>query len=361
MVNSNKQQFTVLDLFSGAGGFSLGFHQANYKLIGAVEWDAHAMETHQANFPHSKDILGDITKVSDEEVLANYAGVDVIIGGPSCQGFSNANRSNRYSEEAIQKNKLFFEFLRFVKLLQPQALVMENVPQILTRDGGYARDEIIAYLSDLGYQVSYQVLLASQYGVPENRRRAFFVGVRTGQAFDFSAIPLKEPVTIKDTLSDIYNQDADGPYLTEPQSAYQHYLRQNSNTLTNHELRTHASDKLARIKTVPQGENWRAIPKHLYGNRNFSEKTHANEYRRLHEDEQSGTIVSKLSQIHPIHHREITVREGARIQSFPDNFIFKGPRTKQALQVGNAVPPLLSQAIAQELINYLEPQTKNEE
>lgn len=345
----------VLDLFSGAGGFSYGFREAGFNVVGAVEWDKDAYTTHQHNFPHSQDILGDITQITDDEVLTKYQGVDVIIGGPPCQGFSNANRTNIYSEEAQQKNKLFLEFLRFVRLLQPTIAVMENVPAILTRDNGATIEAIHTLYKDMGYQVTERVLLASDYGVPENRKRTIIVAVKEPyDIFNHDWIQKKPLVTVKEALSDLYEQPEgiDGDYHSEPQSDYQQLMRQHSHTVTNHTAKKHSHEKLLRIQSVPQGKNWKSIPKEYYFKRKFGKNTHSSQYHRLDESKPSTTVTSKIEQIHPLLDREITVREGARIQSFPDHFEFKGPQTKQQLQVGNAVPPLMAQAIAETLITY---------
>lgn len=348
-------KYNVLDLFSGAGGFSLGFQNAGFNIVGGVEWDKHASATHSKNFPNSLDIQGDITEISDDEVLSKFGdkGVDVIIAGPSCQSFSNANRTDDpYSEKAIARNKLFFEVLRFAKLLNPRFVIIENVPQILTSDKGYAKIAITNYLEDLGYQVEVEVLLASDFGVPENRRRAFFVASKTGQ-FSFDDLAKKPKVTVREALSDLYGMEEDGEYVIEPKSDYQKLMRENSSFLHNQEPRKHKWEIIERMKHVPQGGNWRYIPKHAYRGCNFSENTHSSEFYRLKEDIQSNTIIGKLSNTHPIHNRFITVREGARIQSFPDDFIFTGPKTKQGLQVGNAVPPMLANAIATRVYEIL--------
>lgn len=358
-------EYNVLDLFGGAGGFSEGFKQAGFNIVGAVEWDKHAMESHQANFPNTVDHLGDITEISDEEVLSLWGnkGVDVIISGPSCQSFSNANRTeDPYGETARNRNRLFFEVLRFTKLLNPEIVVIENVPQILTRDKGAAKETIKEYLADLGYTTTYQNLLASEYGVPEHRRRAIFVGVRGNRKFDFDTMNKQDMVTVKEALSDLYDaqtysareESNTQSYPTEPQSDYQAYMRRQSEQLTQHTVANHNKKVIERLDSIPQGGNWQDIPSEFMGDMNFHpSRTHSNNYRRLHEDEPSHTLTSKLDQGHPIHPRRISIREGARLQSFPDHFIFKGPRTKQALQIGNAVPPLLARALAEGLMQVL--------
>lgn len=355
MGNNKKQKYKVLDLFCGAGGFSLGFHLAGYDVIGGVEFNKAAHLSHKANFPDGNDFLGDIQTLTDEEVIERYTGVDVIIGGPPCQGFSSANRMSYLNEESQKRNRLFFEFIRFVKLLQPQACVIENVPQILTKDGGFARLAIMDILSEEGYDVNVDVLDASEYGVPEKRRRAFFVGTRTGGPFHFNSIPRLPVVTVGDALSDLYASEGDyTQYKDEPSNAYQEFMRKNSPGLRNHSPRQHAADVLELMKEIPQGGNWKDIPQSKWGGRKFSSSTHSSVYSRADEGKPSRTVTSKGDIIHPHFNRQVTAREAARLQSFPDWYTFIGGSTAQFLQVGNAVPPLLAKAIATELRGYLQ-------
>lgn len=352
--------YNVLDLFSGAGGFSLGFEQAGFNIVGAVEWDKHAMASHQYNFKETTDILGDITKISDEEILSKYNGknIDVIIAGPSCQSFSSANRTqDPYSEEAKSRNRLFFEVLRFSKLLGPKVVVIENVPQILTKDKGFAKEAIYKYMQDLGYTTTVKVLIATYYGVPEYRKRAFFVSIKGDEEFDFDTVEKHDIVTVYDALSDLYEQPTSSgcnAYVEEPKTDYQKLMREGSTELCQHTISRHNEDVLKRLASIPQGGNWQDIPEELREGVKFDHsKTHSSSYRRLHEEEPSYTITSKLGQGHPIQTRRISIREAARIQSFPDRFIFQGPRSKQALQIGNAVPPLLAQALAKAILEKI--------
>lgn len=347
------KKYKVLDLFSGAGGFSLGFHLSGYEVVGGVEFNKNAHLSHQANFPNGIDYLGDIQGITDEEVLSSYSGVDVIVGGPPCQGFSAANRMNYMSDESVERNKLFFEFIRFVKLLQPQACIIENVPQILTKDGGFAKDTIMEILSNEGYQVSVQVLDASLYGVPEKRRRAFFVATRV-QPFYFGNLEEQPMVTIKDALSDLYSTEGNyEEYLSEPLTPYQEYLRKGSGGLNNHKPRQHSASVVELMGHVEQGSNWKSIPEEHWGGRKFTKSTHSSVYWRADEGQPSRTLTSKGDIIHPLYARQVTVREAARIQSFPDWYQFLGGSSAEFLQVGNAVPPLLSKALADELKRHL--------
>lgn len=343
----------VLDLFSGAGGFSLGFKLAGYDVVGCVEWDKDAMHTHQTNFGVGKDILGDITKVTDEEIQEMFGeeGIDVIIAGPSCQSFSNANRmEDPNSQKAKERNRLFFEVLRIASIIRPKAIVIENVPQILTRDKGFAKEEIHRYLGELGYETVSKVLVSSDYGVPENRKRAIFVALK-GEEFDFSDIKKEEKVTVYDALSGLYGlTEEESDYIHVATTPYEKYLRDGSQKITQHIIKEHNEDYKHRISYIPQGGNWEDIPKSEYRGVSLRKGvTHSNRYRRLDENGQSPTITTKKDLIHPLENREISIREAARIQSFPDWFKFEGSKTKKAMQIGNAVPPLMARSIAEAL------------
>lgn len=341
----------VLDLFSGCGGISLGFKLSGYEIIGGIDVNSDASQTFQNNFPNSKAYCKDLMDISEEEIIELYPNikeVDVVVGGPPCQGFSSANRYLK--EEDDPRNKLFFEFLKFVKIAEPKAVVIENVRGILTKDNGYAKDRIISILEELGYKVSYRVLNAAEYGVPQKRLRNFFVATKE-EVFDFNLIEKhKEIITVEDAIGELYdldNQTEQEIYYIEdaPQTEYRHYLRNEDNSIHNHKI-TYPMDRVQeRMSYVPQGGNWKDVPEELWDT--IRSNRHSSAYKRLKEDEYSITIdTGHGNYFHPIYHRVPTVRESARIQSFPDSFIFSGSKTSQFKQVGNAVPPLLAKSIA---------------
>ena len=339
----------VLDLFCGAGGLSYGFKLAGYNIFGGIDFDKSAIETHRRNFDSKYDICGNIENISDEEIREKFYGkIDVIIGGPPCQGFSSANRNE--PEKDDPRNKLFFEFIRFVEILQPKAFVIENVKEILTKDNGYAKDRIVKITSELGYKVNYKILLSSDYGVPQNRRRAIFVGIRedNGAVFNFNTMTKSDTlVTVYDAIGDLYYSKG------QFSNAFLDYVRDTNGVIYNHEKPVHSEIVVNRIAHVPQGGNWKDIPENLWKNKRNNR--HSSAYRRLDFSKPSITIdTGHMNYFHPIENRTPTVRESARLQSFPDSFIFYGNRGEQLKQVGNAVPPLLGKAIAVAIKDYIE-------
>lgn len=345
------KKLTCLDLFSGAGGMSLGFQLGGFEIIGGVEWDKAAAATHERNFPHAKEYAGDIKAITDDEVLEHFKGVDVIVGGPPCQGFSSANRWEKEKDDP--RNKLFFEYLRFIRLLRPKAFVIENVRQILTRDNGYAKDRIEELAREMGYETSVRVLLASDYGVPQDRRRAVFVGVQSdyNKAFDFDTLKKVERlVTVQEAIGDLYS-----PQFAIS-SEFSRYVR-DAKEISNHDIKFPCAKVIERMKYVPQGGNWQDVPKEMWDTQR--DNRHSSAYRRLRLDAPSITIdTGHMNYFHPIEHRVPTVRESARLQSFPDSFVFTGNQGEQFRQVGNAVPPLMGKAIAEAVKSFISSKKK---
>jgi DNA (cytosine-5)-methyltransferase 1 len=355
-------KFKVLDLFSGCGGISLGFGLAGYEIAAGIDFNQESIFTHQCNFPNSNSICADLMEFSDELIVKTFqkTKIDIIVGGPPCQGFSSANRWQK--ENVDPRNKLFFEYLRFVEILQPKAVVIENVRGILTRDEGYARKRIFTLLENLGYNVACQVLNASDYGVPQNRFRAFFVALKNNVSkvpFDFGSLQNKPKVTVYEAIGELYNLEKKSKtdvytLFKPPINNYAKYLRSKENKVLNHEVIYPADLTQQRISYVPQGGNWQDIPEELFDN--VRNNRHSSAFKRLNEKDQSVTIDTgnaHSNYYHPKYNRIPTVRESARIQSFPDDFIFKGSRTSQYRQIGNAVPPLLAKAVADLLKTYL--------
>jgi len=337
----------VLDLFCGAGGLSLGFKLAGFNILGGVEWDKAAMETHSTNFKTKFEFCGDIKKITDEQIKKELNGVDVIIGGPPCQGFSAANRHEK--EESDPRNKLFFEYLRFIRILKPKAFVIENVRQILTKDNGYAKNRILEITEELGYNVNVKVLLSSEYGVPQDRRRAVFVGIRKdiGTTFNFDLMEKNNNVvTVYDAIGDICypEKNISNMFLS--------YAKDTNGVLSNHDPKFPNKKVQKRMSFVPQGGNWQDVPEELWDTKRTNR--HSSAYRRLSFNKPSITIdTGHMNYFHPLENRIPTVRESARLQSFPDSFIFCGNQGQQYRQVGNAVPPLMAKAIAKELLKLI--------
>lgn len=344
-----KNKHTFIDLFSGCGGLSLGFEMAGFTGILAIDNWKDALITYAYNRKGARTLCGDLAILDPYKIKAEYdiSDVDVIIGGPPCQGFSVAGK--RIIED--ERNKLYKAFVGFVDCFRPHAFVMENVPNILSIGNGVVKDSIIKDFASLGYKVSVQVITASDYGVPQNRRRAVFVGLANGKEFQFPEPYKIEKVTSFDALSDLpENSLADGsPYPTEPSCDFQCYARKDSNGVYNHDITIHNDKTKEIIAMVPDGGNYKDLPLELQHTR----KVHI-AWTRLCSTKPSFTIdCGHNHHFHYKYNRVPTARESARLQSFPDRFIFLGNKGSQLRQIGNAVPPLMSKAISNQLIKYL--------
>lgn len=340
--------YKVLDLFCGAGGLSLGFKLAGYKIVGGIDFQRDAIQTHEANFKGSKSICGDICEINDEMVKTLFGNrVDIIIGGPPCQGFSAANKQQKLEDDP--RNKLFFEFIRFVRILKPKAIVIENVRQILTKNNGFAKNKILEILKELDYNVDVRVLNASEFGVPQSRNRAVFIGIKKefGEVNYDRIKKINKLISVEEAIGELYSlENNDNNILTEkPKTTFQKYLRAKDNVVLNHDIKYPNKEVQERMKYVPQGGNWRDVPEKLWKVKRTNR--HSSAYKRLDASKPSITIdTGHMNYFHPIYNRVPTVRESARLQSFPDDFIFIGTTTSQLRQVGNAVPPLLAKAVA---------------
>jgi len=358
-----KRGWTAIDLFCGAGGLSEGFAQAGFHVLAGNDFDDYAGETFSATHPEAAFLPGPIQDVSVSALL-KAAGLkagklDCLIGGPPCQAFSVYNHKRGMHDE---RSSLFREYLRIVKGLRPKWVVMENVTGITSAGNGQAVQEILEGLSSLGYHVETNILRAEEYGVPQERRRILFIGNRTKTPIIWPR-PTHGPgllpfVTIKEAIGDLpvlKNGEDPGPipYRTSPRTAYQKELRRGEKLVYNHAAPKLGKINLDRMKYIRQGGSWRDIPVDLLpeGMKRARRSDHTKRYGRLHPDGLSSTILTKCdlhwgAYIHPDQDRTLTVREAARLQSFPDTFHFSGPKTEQYVQVGNAVPPVLGRSIA---------------
>lgn len=354
-----KKKLTVLDLFCGCGGISCGYSLAGFEIIGGIDFNQDAVNTFKLNFKKAIVHCADITTITEQTIIEDYNGVDVIVGGPPCQGFSSANRWQKELEDP--RNKLFFEYLRFVRILKPKVLMIENVRGILTRDNGYAKERIATLLNEMGYSVKMDVLDASDYGVPQNRHRAIIVGINKdfrAIEFDFELLEKRPKVTVLDAIGELYQFESSNPekkHLDEsPTSPFREFLRRPDSIVLDHEVIYPADKVQKRISYVPQGGNWQDVPADMWPT-NRSNR-HSSAYKRLKEDDQSCTIDTgnaHSNYFHPLYNRIPSIRESARLQSFPDSFEFVGTRGSKYKQVGNAVPPLLAKAIAEQIKNIL--------
>jgi len=318
-VKNPSKQFSIVDLFAGAGGMSLGFEMAGYKVASAVELVDIAADTHERNFPHCEVHRGDISNFRTSDVL-RASNVRVVVGGPPCQGFSVAGKRDPNDP----RNRLFREFVRVVDELQPDYFVMENVPGILTMKGGKVKDAILEAFDEIGYpNVSIAILEAASLGVAQIRARAIFIGNRHGLANPFPAPLLKpeEYIPIEAAIGDLPAWDR-LPAI-------------------NHEWTKHSKAFEKRISQVPPGGS-------LY-------ETFMDAYKRQYEGVPSMTIKENHggTHIHPTLNRCISAREMARLQSFPDDFIFCGPMKKAMWQIGNAVAPLMAKSIGLALAPFI--------
>ena len=337
---------TFIDLFCGAGGMSTGFEMAGFCPILAIDNWQDALDTYQYNKPGARTLCADLSIIDPQNIKEQYniSSVDVIIGGPPCQGFSIAGK--RIIDDV--RNKLYKSFVQFVGVFQPSVFVMENVPNILSIGDGMVRDSIISDFTNLGYEVVYKILTASDYGVPQNRRRAFFVGTKSGIRFSFPNPTLSTPITAKEALSDLPDESIDdgGCYPTPPQSDYQALMRQGCSAVYNHCATIHTEQTKRIIAMVPDGGNYTCLPKELQ----LTRKVHI-AWTRLHSDRPSITIdTGHNHHFHYEYNRVPTARESARLQSFPDSYRFLCGKTSQLKQIGNAVPPLLAKCVAEEIL-----------
>lgn len=353
----------VIDLFAGVGGLSLGFKQQGFEIVLANEYDESIAKAYKENHKTTKMIVGDITKLDLEDTFGKYAGkVDVIIGGPPCQGFSQKGQRKTIHDE---RNFLFKNYVSVVGIVKPRYFVMENVPNLLTAENGYFLNEIEELFSTMGYKLEHGVLNASDYGVPQNRRRAVIIGKLHDNAPKLPK-PYAEKVNIWDAISDLaYLQSGEGVFEQEyrcaPQSKYQEKLRGQSTRLYNHMATKHSKLALERLALIPPNAGKEVLPEE-----HLTKSIYSGTWTRMRKDEISVTITTRFDTpssgkfTHPFLDRAITVREAARIQSFPDQFIFIGNKGSQMKQVGNAVPPLLAAAIAEVIMSDMKEEEKHD-
>ena len=354
-----QKELKVIDLFSGCGGLSLGLKRAGFQILLGADFWADSLVTFKNNHPDSQVLETDISKVESIELKkAAKDEPDVIVGGPPCQGFSISGPRNFYDK----RNRLYLDFIRMVKKIRPKAFIIENVPGLAALFAGEVKKKIIDEFSKAGYTVNAQILNASDYGVPQNRKRIFFVGLKSKELFQFPlpthSLPnpnnSKQKVTVGEAISDLPLLDNESGleeivYNSPPLSDYQQAIRKGSKAIYNHIASRHSERTKKIIRLVPEGGNYKDLPEHLRDSRNFHIA-----WTRLDRNKPSPTIdTGHRHHFHPVANRVPTVRECARLQSFPDRFIFYGPKTSQYKQVGNAVPPILAEAIGKQLLGYL--------
>lgn len=327
------KKYTYIDLFSGAGGMSLGFDNAGFKNLFAIEFNKNFAETYKKNFPNHQLIVDDIKNVTEKKIhdIIKTERVDVVIGGPPCQGFSIAGNIGRNFIDD-DRNRLFKEFVRFVNCLKPRIFILENVKAMESHNNGKTIKEIISSFEQIGYKVKYKVLNAADYGVPQERRRIFLVGTLGKNAFKF---PVKEQkvVTIKEAIGDL-------PKLKSGETS----------NIPNHNAMAHTKQMLEKMIYVKDGGNRNDIPEVLRPKSGDSRK-----YIRYNSKKPSVCVTGDMRKIfHYEQNRALTCRELARLQTFPDSFTFYGNTGNIQQQIGNAVPVLLAYKIALQVKEVLD-------
>ena len=385
---------SVLDLFAGAGGLSLGFSQAGFNVEAAIECDAWASETYQKNHGQTRVYCLDITE-EDDPFFKQFKGVDAVIGGPPCQGFSISASNRRDPKD--KRNYLYKNFLNVVAIVSPKLILIENVKEFATKkdpSGEKILDTLENKLSLMGYRINGLLLNAKHFGVPQDRVRFFLLASKYKKPIVHQTHGLKNTLFNKykpclslwDAISDLpevkprqFKEGETFTYEKLPENTYQKEMRKGSDLIKNHIPMRHTDRIIERLSKITIGTNVESIEeKHKPRKRGqiqeISGKTYSQNHRRLNPNVPGKTITASFysSFIHPFQHRNLTVREAARIQSFPDWFEFYGLRTKlshkllnkkgiyhemhldQFNQVGNAVPPILAKVLANALLKTLE-------
>jgi len=351
----NNNKFNVLDLFSGCGGLSAGFLNEGYNIIAGIDLNDEAIETFNYNFPGSEGIVADLSDIDLFESqffksLLKYK-INVIVGGPPCQGFSIAGK--RIMNDP--RNKLYRAYFNFIKSFNPEIVLMENVPTLVNMYNGAVFNNIISDLEEFGYHVKHFILNSADYGVPQLRKRVFILGVKNGRKFYlpkpdtvFNHITTKMAISDLPLLENELGTDV-AYYPVDSETDYQKAMRNGSVKLFNHWKVEHKQKTIDIIKLVPDGGNYKNLPVELQQTRKVNIA-----WTRMNSKKPCFTIDAGHN--HHFHYkanRVPTVRECARIQSFPDTFRFFGKKTSQYRQVGNAVPPILAGKIARSIIEVL--------
>lgn len=346
----------AIDLFAGCGGLSKGFMDAGFDVIVGVDNDQAALNTFSLNHNGAVALNADLSKQETFDEIKRIAGeksIDVIIAGPPCQGFSLTGPRN-FDDK---RNKLYLAVFEMVKQYNPKAFIIENVPGMATLYNGEIKEEILKRFRALGYNVKPKILCAADYGVPQIRKRLIFMGIRKDigePVFPNAVLTPDNYITCRQAISDLPALidtlgEEECEYTSDPISDYQKKMRKNSTKLHNHTATNHTKMVKDTIALVPEGGNYKDLPKGVGESRKFNEA-----WTRYHGDRPSKTIdTGHRNHFHYEYNRVPTVRENARLQSFPDDFVFTGTRTQQYRQVGNAVPPLLGYYLGTKILEII--------
>ena len=347
----------AIDLFAGCGGLSKGFMDAGFNILVGVDNDEAALKTFALNHDGAVALNADLSKQETfDEIKKSAKGkeIDVVIAGPPCQGFSLTGPRN-FDDK---RNKLYLAVIEIVKQYKPKAFIIENVPGMATLYKGEIKEEILRRFRKLGYNIECKILCAADYGVPQIRKRLIFMGIRKDIGFPNFPEPVYDKanyLTCRDAISDLPSLIDDignenSHYSQEPLTEYQKKMRGNCQVLHNHIGTIHTQMVKDTIALVPEGGNYKDLPSGWGESRKFHMA-----WTRLDGNSPARTVdTGHRNLFHYTYNRIPTVRESARIQSFPDNFVFTGTKTQQSRQVGNAVPPLLGQALGKEILEIIQ-------
>lgn len=352
------KKIKVVDLFCGVGGLSYGFSQnEKFEILLANEIDKNIAKAYKLNHLEVTVLNKDIKEITEEELLKELKGkkVDVIVGGPPCQSYSTLGK-----RQMDEKANLFLEYCRILKIVKPKLFVFENVKGLLSMKKGELILEIKKQFERIGYDIKYEILNAVNYGVPQERERVILVGVLGKNEFKYPrpthGIGLKPYVKLSEAIGDLdylNSGEESSKYLKKPDSDFLKFVRNNNKVLTEHKSPKNNPNLILIMKTLKDGETKDSLPEEIRPKSGYN-----NTYAKLWWNKPSTTITRNFSCpsssrcIHPRDSRAMTIREGARLQSFPDNYKFYGGDGIKRLQIGNAVPPLLSIAIANRVSEY---------
>ena len=346
-------KYNIIDLFCGAGGFSKGMERAGFKSVLGVDFWYDAIQTYNRNHK-GNGLVKSVIDFTDKELLEikNKFKVTGIIGGPPCQGFSMVGTR----KETDARNSLYLQYVRFVNFIQPDFFVLENVKGLLSLEKGFFKKDIVDRFTACGYNTNFKVLKASEYGLPQNRERVFFIGLNNNKFnddfFNWDTVKKsKNQLGTKDAIGDIPPLHKDSPvnrtYSIKPQNAFQNEMRKkmDNKEIKNHEITNHTDQTIHIISQVPDGGSIKDIDEKYYSVRNYNTA-----FKRMNSKLPSTTIdCGHRNYFHYEQNRVPSVREAARLQTFPDHFIFEGSKTSQYKQVGNAVPPMLATILGIEI------------
>lgn len=349
-------KFNVLDLFCGCGGLSKGFEQAGYNIVLGVDNNAPALKTYEYNHKGSQSLNADLSDSNTFDIIDSLTKghkIDIIVGGPPCQGFSLTG-PRQFDDP---RNKLYLAMIETVRRYKPKAFLIENVPGMATLYNGEVKDEIIRRFTEMGYNVNSKIVCSADYGVPQIRKRLVFVGLLdSDEKFEFPA-PICTPenyISCEQAISDLPSLETElgeekSKYTSKALTLYQKKMKGNCKILYNHVAIDHKDFVKEVISMVPDGGNYKDLPNGVGDSRKFHMA-----WTRYRSDKPSRTIDTGHRNIfHYKYNRCPTVRESARLQSFPDDFVFLGNKTDQNRQVGNAVPVLMAEAIGSQILKYL--------